>query len=59
MKVEVVDMTGKKTGTTSLPGAAGDKKQPNQQLLAQAVRVYLSNQRQSNKHAKTRGEVTG
>jgi len=59
MKVEVVDMTGKKTGTTSLPGAAGDKKQPNQQLLAQAVRVYLSNQRQGSKHAKTRGEVTG
>lgn len=31
----------------------------NQTLVAQAVRVYLSNQRQGTKHAKTRGEVAG
>lgn len=31
----------------------------NETLLAQAVRVYLSNQRQGTKHAKTRGEVHG
>ena len=28
-------------------------------LMAQAIRVYLSNQRQGTKHAKTRGEVHG
>lgn len=34
-------------------------KQVNRQLLAQAVRVYLSNQRQGTKRVKTRGEVAG
>ena len=34
-------------------------KQASPQLLAQAIRVYLSNQRQGTKHAKTRGEVAG
>lgn len=31
----------------------------NPQLVAQAVRVYLSNQRQGTKKAKTRGEISG
>ena len=31
----------------------------NPQLMAQAVKVYLSNQRQGTKKAKTRGEVSG
>jgi large subunit ribosomal protein L4 len=35
------------------------KPQSNPSLLAQAIRVYLTNQRQGTKHAKTRGEVAG
>ena len=33
--------------------------QASPQLLAQAIKVYLTNQRQGTKHAKTRGEVAG
>ncbi len=47
-----------KSTTTKVSSAVFAAK-VNPTLLAQAVRVYLSNQRQGTKHAKTRGEVHG
>lgn len=58
LKVNVVDTAGKAAGTLSLPEAIfGAKVNPT--LMAQAVRVYLANQRQGNASTKTRGEVDG
>jgi len=54
----VFDLTGKKTGTLSLPKELFGGK-VNEQLVAQAIRVYLTNQRQGTSSTKTRGEVTG
>ncbi len=56
--VEVFSSKGKKTGTMTLPESlfAGDV---NNQLMAQAVRVYLANQREGSASTKTRGEVEG
>jgi large subunit ribosomal protein L4 len=58
LSIDVVDVAGKVTGKMSLPGEMfGDK--VNKALLAQAVRVYLANQRQGTVSTKTRGEVDG
>lgn len=58
MVVEVLGLDGKKTGETSLPESVFGVK-VNEQLIAQAVRVYLANQREGSAMAKTRGEVEG
>jgi len=58
VSIDVVDVSGKVTGKVSLPGEIfGDK--VNKALIAQAVRVYLANQRQGTVSTKTRGEVEG
>ena len=59
MQIDVWDIKGKKSGTVTVPAAVFGVKEANPQLLAQAVRVYLSNQRQGTKMAKTRGDVAG
>ena len=56
--VPVVDLTGKKKGSVELPKEIFGAK-VNERLMAQAVRVYLVNQRQGTASTKTRGEVTG
>jgi large subunit ribosomal protein L4 len=56
--VNLVTSTGNVEKTITLPKEIfGDK--VNTQLLAQAVRVYLANQREGSAHTKTRGEVDG
>lgn len=55
---EVFDLTGKVVEKVSLPEEIFAVK-VNKPLLAQAVRVYLANQRQGNASTKTRGEVRG
>lgn len=56
LTVAVYNKSGIKTGTLKLPeeifGVSDSPK-----LVAQAVRVYLANQRQGSAHTKTRGEV--
>lgn len=58
MTIPVYNLQGKELTPIEL-----DKKvfghKPNAQLVSQAVRVYLSNQRTSSAHTKTRGEVQG
>jgi large subunit ribosomal protein L4 len=57
LSIGVVDMDGKAAGTVTLPlGIFGAKVNPI--LMAQAVRVYLANQRQGTARTQTRGEVT-
>jgi len=58
VSIDVVGLDGKVTGKVSLPGEIFGEK-INKALLAQAVRVYLANQRQGNASTKTRGEVDG
>lgn len=58
MKVQVVDITGKKQGDITLPKEIFGA-EPNQTLLAQYVRVYRHRQRQAGAKAQTRSEVTG
>lgn len=58
VSIEVVDVTGKVIETLKLPGeifAANI----NPKLMAQAIRVYLANQRRGTVSTKTRGEVEG
>lgn len=56
--LDSIGIDGKSSGKVTLPaelfGAAINKT-----LIAQAVRVYLTNQRQGNASTKTRGEVDG
>ncbi|MFZ2025371.1 MAG: 50S ribosomal protein L4 [Microgenomates group bacterium] len=54
----VYDVTGTKSGIVAAPAAlfGGDV---NMQLIAQAVRVYLANQREGSASTKTRGKVEG
>ncbi len=52
------DLTGKRKGSVSLPQELFGGK-INEQLMTQAVRVYLANQRQGTASTKTRSEVTG
>src|SRR3989344_6029979 len=54
----VYDLKGAKSGTLALPKEVFGTK-VNNSLMAQAVRVYLANQRQGNATTKTRGEVQG
>lgn len=54
--VPVYGLTGKKKGTTTLPKEIFGAK-VNPVLMAQAIRVYLVNQRQGTASTKTRGEV--
>lgn len=58
VSIDVVDTSGKVTGKVSLPGEIFGGK-VNKALLAQAVRIYLANQRQGTVSTKTRGEVEG
>ena len=58
LKVEVVDATGKVVETMELPKEVFGAK-INSTLMAQAVRVYLANQRLGTASTKTRGEVDG
>jgi large subunit ribosomal protein L4 len=58
VKVSVLDKAGEKASEVSLPEAIFGAK-VNPPLIAQAVRVYLSNQRKAYPKAKTRGEVSG
>jgi len=55
---EVFDVDGKSVEEIELPKAIFAAK-VNDKLLAQAVRVYLTNQRQGTVSTKTRGEVAG
>jgi large subunit ribosomal protein L4 len=57
-KVNVFDLQGKKVGTIELPKEIFAAK-VNRELMAQAVRVYLANQRKSGAKAKSRGEIKG
>lgn len=56
--VDVYDIKGKVVDTISLPKEIFGAK-INNQLMAQAVRVYLANQRRGTVSTKTRGEVKG
>ncbi len=56
MKISEYDVTGKVTGNISLPESVFGAK-INKPLLAQAVRVYLANQRSGTASTKSRGEV--
>jgi large subunit ribosomal protein L4 len=54
----VLTIEGKSAGTVALPEILFNAK-INKHLVAQAVRVYLSNQREGSAKSKTRGEVQG
>ncbi len=56
--IDVLDTAGKVVGQVTLPGEMFAAK-VNPVLMAQAVRVYLSNQRRGTVSTKTRGEVAG
>lgn len=56
--VEVFDISGKSVDQIELSKEIFGVK-PNKDLIAQAVRVYLANQRQGNADTKVRGEVRG
>lgn len=58
VSVDVYGVDGKVSGKVSLPGAIFGET-VNKTLIAQAVRVYLANQRQGNASTKSRGEVDG
>ncbi len=58
LTVSVVGVDGKAKGKMTLPKELFGGK-VNKQLLAQAVRVYLANQRVGGASTKTRGEVEG
>lgn len=58
MKIDIFDTTGKKTGKIDLPDKIFAAK-VNENLMAQAVRVYLANQRQGTASTKDRSEVIG
>ena len=57
-KVDVFSLKGEKIEQISLPLAIVGQK-ANDKLIAQALRVYLSNQRKAAPRTKTRGEVSG
>lgn len=58
MKADLLDTKGKEIEQIEIPESVFGEK-PNPTLVAQAVRVYLANQRQGNASTKTRGEVHG
>lgn len=58
LSADLYNLEGKKSGTIDLPKEIfGVKASDN--LLAQAVRVYLANQRSGTQSTQSRGEVTG
>ncbi len=58
LTVDVYGADGKVSGSIDLPETVFGAK-INKQLIAQAVRVYLANQREGSASTKSRGEVTG
>lgn len=56
--ISILGVDGKAKGRMTLPAELFGVK-PNKQLVAQAVRVYLANQRTGTASTKTRGEVEG
>lgn len=56
--IDVLDSAGKVSGTIELEKEVFGVK-PNKMLIAQAVRVYLANQRLGNAQTKTRAQVRG
>lgn len=58
LTAHVMGVDGKETSTLTLSKEVFGEK-PNTQLMSQAVRVYLANQRQGGANTKTRGEVEG
>lgn len=58
ISVPVCGIDGKPSGTIALPGELFAAK-VNDALVAQAVRVYLANQREGGASTKTRGQVEG
>ncbi len=58
LKIDVYDTAGKVAETITLPSELFGGK-INKELIAQAVRVYLANQRLGTASTKTRGEVDG
>lgn len=58
LKIEMIDIAGKAAGSIDLPKEIFGAK-INDVLMAQAVRVYLANQRLGTASTKTRGEVDG
>jgi large subunit ribosomal protein L4 len=59
MNIVKYDKTGKKMTSTVTVDELVFENKINKALLSQVVYVYLSNQRQSNAHTKTRSEVSG
>lgn len=57
ISVPMFDSKGAKNGTFDLPSEIFGAK-INDAVMAQAVRVYLANQRQGNAHTKSRGEIS-
>jgi large subunit ribosomal protein L4 len=55
-KTDLLDINGKKVGTINLPPEIFAA-EVNPALMAQAVRVYLANQRKAHSKTKTRAEV--
>jgi len=58
IKIGVIDLAGEEKSRLVLPSAVFAAK-VNPALMAQAVRVYLSNQRRAFAKTKTRGETSG
>ncbi len=58
LSIPVFDLTGKSAGAMEVPAEIFGTK-VNKTLIAQAVRVYLTNQRAGNANTKTRGSVSG
>jgi large subunit ribosomal protein L4 len=58
MKVSLYNQNAEAVGEIELNSKVFEVK-PNKHLLAEAVRVYLSNARQGTSNTKTRGEVSG
>ncbi len=55
--MKMVDMKGKVLADTALSQKLFDDAHINEGLIHEYVVMYLANQRQSNAHTKTRGEV--
>lgn len=58
LSVPVYSLSGRASGTMSLPKEIFGK-EVNKALLAQALRVYMTNQKTFTGYTKTRGEVVG
>lgn len=58
MKAQIYNIKAEKVGEATLPKAVFEAK-VSEQLIAQAIRVYLANQRSSYAKAKTRSDVAG